>query len=444
MKSITIEGNVPLNGAVTPSGSVISASKLIFASLFTSEDVVLTNVPRVDYIENDLALIESVGGIYKWTDDNKVLINNSGVNTHRVPFELGSKYRTTLLMVAPLVFRFGKAIIPQPTRTETAPQGISRPINRYIEIWESLGFRVQQDKEWLSISADTPMATTVSFKNSTHMGTENAILSALFISGKTVINNAAEEAESEDLISFVNSMGAKVTRIEPRRIEVEGTSIFKGSSFTVQNDKNEVVNLAIAGLITEGTVTVRSVNKVAIAPFLNVLNKLGANYEFQGEDLTVWHRGDALAPANVSSAPAPGFLTDWMAPLCVLLTQAQGESLLNEGVYVNPWGFSRDLNRMGADITPCAPSEVGLEAIIRDDSYVLESRGEPLNAVKVAGPTPLRGTIVDVLDMKSGMALIIAALGASGVSEIRGYDIVERFNEGFIKKLISLGAGISD
>jgi UDP-N-acetylglucosamine 1-carboxyvinyltransferase len=427
MQSIRIDGKAPLNGTVIPSGSAISASKLILASLYTTEDVILQNVPRVGFTEDDVALIQALGGECTWLDKNKLKINTSGVNTHRIPFELGSKNRISLLAAGPLLFRFGKAVIPKPVGTLQTPN----PIDRFISVWQDLGFKVTEDKEWIRLETSEAGSKNISFKDSTHMGTENAILSSLFLNGKTVINNAAEEPEINDLITFLNMIGGDVRRVESRRIEVTGSSIYKSGTFEVQNDKNEIVFFAVSALITRGTVTIKNVDKTSISAFLSVLNNLGANYEFQGTDLTVWHGGENYASVTVTSSPAPGFITDWMPALCLLVSHAEGTSTLIEGVYKESWEYVRDLNRMGASIKLSAQNELA------------ENGDTSLNIAKIEGSTSLRGVTLDVEGICSGTALLLAALSAEGSTDIRGLDFLHAVYEDIPTKLQNLGARIS-
>ncbi|MBP8960752.1 UDP-N-acetylglucosamine 1-carboxyvinyltransferase [Patescibacteria group bacterium] len=418
MNAVKIEGKTPLNGSVTPSGSAISASKLIIASLYSGEEVILENIPKVGFTEDEVSLIQSLGGECFWLEGSKLRINTSGVNTHRIPYEIGSRNRSALLAAGPLLFRFGKAVIPKPVNT---PQKAS-PIDRFILVWEDLGFKVSQDREWISIETSDEGSKDISFKSNTHSGTENAILSSLFIKGTTVINNAAEEPEVDDLISFVNLIGANVKRTESRRIEVTGGTIFKGGVFEVQRDKNEAIFFAVAGLLTKGSVTIKNVNKVSVSAFLSVLNKMGANFEFQGNDLSVWYGGETFVPVDVSSNPAPGFLTDWMPALCVLATQAQGVSVLSENIYSDVWGYIRDLNRMGARIS------------------ILEGTPEK---VSITGPTVFHPVTLDISDIRSGMALLLAALSSEGVVDIRGIEYLDAVFEDLVVKLQKLGAKIS-
>lgn len=419
MNSIKVEGNVPLNGSVDLSGSAISASKLIIASLYTVEDVILDNVPRVGFTESEINLIQSLGGTCEWIGEHKLKINTSGVNTYRVPFEIGSKNRASLLAAGPLLYRFGKALIPKPVNTAQK----THPIDRFISTWEALGFKILENPEWINIESSDVGGKDLSFKVSTHMGTENAILSSLFLKGVTTINNSAEEPEIDDLIGFLNEIGADVKRTQARKIEINGSSIYKGGAFSVQSDKNEAVFFATSALVTGGNVTLKNVNKTSISSFLSLLNNIGANFEFQGNDLTVWRAGETFSAFEVTSKPASGFITDWMSSACILATCCNGESSLYEGVYADAWDYIKDINRMGARID-----------FASDDPQ----------KILVKGPTPLKGATLDIENTGSGLAMILASLKAESSSEIRGFEFVELVYENLLEKLRLLNARISE
>lgn len=426
MNSLNIQGGIPLNGEVNLSGSSLSASKIILASLFTTEDVILSNVPHVTYVKETLELIKALGAEYEWLDNNKLQINTAGVSSSRIPFELGSHHQDTFLVVAPLIFRFGKAIVPQPKEISTSDSYVEPAIST----WESLGMKVSADQEWIKVEPAELEATNLSFKEVSPFNTINAIFSSLFIHGKTVVTNSAEEEEVEDLINFVCSLGAQVTRTEPRRIEIEGENLFKGTSYTVQNETDEAVFFSIAALLTGGTVTIKEVNKISVAPFMNILNKIETNFEFSLNDLTVWHGGETLSPIEAEAKPAPGILQTWLPSLILLLTKAHGVSVFTSKRIEGGYGYISDFNRMGTNIDL---NEVNLGA----------DKEEGLVEIKVKGPSSLRGTTLDILDASSGISILLAALSANGKSEVRGYDLVERMYENIVEKLVKLGAQIA-
>ncbi|MFA6982093.1 MAG: UDP-N-acetylglucosamine 1-carboxyvinyltransferase [Patescibacteria group bacterium] len=436
MQTLFVEGGKPLVGSVRLSGAKNSALKLIPAAMFSNEDITLENIPRIGNVENDLEAIRAIGGKAEWTGPKTLVLNGAGLNTFEIPYDLGSKYRTAALLAAPLVFRFGKAVIPQPGGCKIG----YRPINRWIDVWNSMGIEVTEEELYVSLNAKAFTGTDINFKISTHMGTDNAILSAIAAHGETTISNAAEECEVDDLIAFCNMMGAQVERTEPRRIKITGRNVFKGGSFKVQADRNEAVTYAVAALVTGGNITLEGAEKTHLTAFINVLSKMGANFEFMKEEMRVWHTNQELLPVTITTLPAPGFMTDWQ-PLGVLLcTRAHGESLVHDTIYTDRFGYTKDLNRMGANIELFQPTSLGIESVISDDMYDLKKMGEPFTVAKVIGPSKLRGTRMDVPDLRAGATLILAALSAEGRSEINGYENVIRGYEDFADKLTNLGA----
>jgi UDP-N-acetylglucosamine 1-carboxyvinyltransferase len=435
---IFIEGKVPLQGTVTLSGARNSAIKLIFASMYSNEDVILENVPRLESISTDIEIVQSMGGKAEWIGNNKLLLNGSGMTTHEVPQESGSKYRTAFLLAGPLLYRFGKASIPK-VKEHSFKQA---PINRIIETWKSLGFEVIEDEEWIHITSTAPKGAEISFKTSSHTGTESAILSAVLISGETVINNASEEPEIEDLIEFCNLIGAEVERVEPRKIKINGTNVFRGCVFEVQSDKYEAAAFATAAILTKGNIVIKNVKKLSMVPFVNFLSKIGVNFEIQDDELRVWN-AMTIEPTTVTVAPSPGFVPDWQPLATLILTQAQGQSLVHDTVYTDRFEYTKDLNRMGAKIETVLPSEVRLIPVISDDSYDFEKRGEPHTVAKILGPSKLHSEKLHIIDPRFANVLVLAALAAEGKTELNDYISLYEPTENFFDKLISLGAKIS-
>lgn len=439
MSTVLIEGGKPLQGTVKISGAKNSALKIIAAALFVNEDVILENVPRMGNVISDLEIITALGGKVEWIGSNKLLINASGLNTFEIPFDLGSKYRTAALHAAALVFRFGKAIIPIPGGCKIG----LRPMNRWIDTWEALGIDVTHDDINFYLEASNLKSANINFKVSTHMGTDNAILFSMFVPGETTILNAAEEPEIDDLIAFINLIGGDVKREDSRKIKVNGKNNFNGGTFKIMADRNEVVTYAIAALITNGNVTMRGVDRTNLLAFTNVLTNMGAKYEISQGEMRVWRAGEQLTPVDVTTAPYPGFMTDWQPLITLLLTQVSGISLVHDTVYWDRFGYTTDLNRMGAKIELMKPSEVGIEVVISEDTYDIENLGEPKTVAKIIGPTKLRGAKINIPDLRAGASLVLAALAAEGKSELLGYENVTRGYEDFTTKLADLGANIT-
>ena len=436
--SLFIEGKVPLQGSISLSGARNSAIKLIFASMYSNEDIILENVPRLESIAVDMEIVQSMGGKAEWIGNNKLLLNGSGLSAFEVPLEAGSKYRTAFLLAGPLLFRFGKARIPKVKESVFK----ASPINRIIETWKSLGFEVVEDDDWISVASNSPKGAEINFKTSSHTGTENAILSAALIEGETIINNASEEPEIDDLIEFCNLMGASVKRVEPRKIIITGTHVFRGCTFEVQSDKYEAAAFATAAILTRGNIAIKNVKKLSMVPFINFLSKIGVNFEIQDDELRVWN-ATKITSTTVTVAPSPGFVPDWQPLATLMLTQADGQSLVHDTVYTDRFEYTKDLNRMGANIEVVKPSEVGIMPVISEDSYDFEKMGEPNTVSRIEGPSKLHAEKMHIIDPRYANVLVLAALAAEGKTELNGYKSLYEPTENFFDKLISLGAKIT-
>lgn len=439
MSIVQVEGGNPLQGTVKLSGAKNSALKLIAAALFANEDVVLENVPRMGNVENDLEIVTALGGKFEWLGPNKLLINGAGVNTYEIPFDLGSKYRTAALYAAALIFRFGKAVLPIPGGCKIG----YRPMNRWVDTWEALGIEVTNDDKYFYLEAQKLKHATINFKTNTHMGTDNAILYSMFIPGVTTILNAAEEPEVDDLINLVNLMGADVKRSDSRKISVGGQHSFSGANFRVMYDRNEAVTFAVAALLTKGNIEIKGVDRSNLLAFTNVLSKMGVKFEMSENEMRVWRADEVLEPVDITTAPAPGFMTDWQPLITLLLTQADGIGNVHDTVYWDRFEYTKDLNRMGAKIEMKKPSDIGIKPVVSEDTYDWDKMGEPATIAQVHGPTRLRGAKLNMPDLRAGATLAIAALAAEGKSELIGYENVTRGYENFTSKLNSLGAEIS-
>lgn len=438
MNSLLIEGGTPLFGTVSCSGARNSALKLMACSMFSNEDVILQNVPKIEAVEDDISIITSIGGKAEWAGSGRLVLNGSQISSYEIPEELGSKYRTSLLFAPPLLYRFGKAVIP----VYRSNNSRNYPINRIYDVWGSLGITVEEENEKLIINGSSGHSGIVNFKTPSHIATDIAIMSSIFMSGETVINNGSEEPEIDDLIDLSNAMGPVVVRKDPKTITISGVNLFKGAVKEVQPNKTEAVAYAVACLATKGNILIKNIDRAVLIPFANFLTKIGARYEFEQNAFKVWRHDEELNPVSLVVAPTPGFVPDWQSSATLLLTQCSGVSTVHDTVYVDRFGYVKDLNRMGAKIDLVQPSQQGIQAVVSDDSYDLEKSGEPYTVAKIEGPTILKGEKLDIADFSNGPVHILSALTALGRSEISGINIVESYIENFTTKLSSLGAKI--
>lgn len=437
MTSIIVEGNTPLIGSVSVSGSKNSAIRLIYAAMYSNEDVILENVPRVQIIEDELDIIRSVGGTAQWVGKNTLLLNGSTIESYKIPFKLARHYRTTFLFTGVLLYRFGKAYIP---KIEPTSYKIS-PINRLLDTWDNLGIIYVEDDNYYMLSNENLKASMINFKLPTNIGTAHALLIAACLHGDTVINNVSQDPEIDELISFLSAMGVTLIRFEPTKIKVTGTNIFKGVTWVVSPDKTEIVSYAVATLITNGNVLIKNVDRESLTAFSYFLMKIGAKFEFDDDGLKIWNSGEKLLPTSANISPYPGLVADWQPLLTLLLCKSEGESYIQDLVYTDRFDYIKDLNRMGAKIDLLKPSEIGKTFSTLDDSYDAK-KGEPATVIKIMGPIRLKAEKLDIMDMRYGAILLLAALSAEGKSYISSFEKIEGWYEDIVEKLKNLGAKI--
>jgi UDP-N-acetylglucosamine 1-carboxyvinyltransferase len=266
------------------------------------------------------------------------------------------------------------------------------------------------------------------------MATENFLITASLAKGVTIIENAAIEPEIIDLIKLMQKMGAIIEFKVDRRIVIEGVDSLHGARHTLLSDRNEAVSLAIAAYLTRGDVYLRGAQQDTLLTFLNTLSKMGLRFEIDDEGIRCI--GDSKRPPAISleTDVHPGFMTDWQQPFTILLTQAEGISVVHETIYEDRFGYTNALVHMGAQIGlyPKCLGEVPCR--FRERQY--------MHSCVVRGPTPLVGTRLDIPDIRAGCSYILAALCAEGVSEVYGIEHIERGYEHLDRKLQSLGAHI--
>jgi UDP-N-acetylglucosamine 1-carboxyvinyltransferase len=263
------------------------------------------------------------------------------------------------------------------------------------------------------------------------------ILAAVLAKGKTILKNAALEPEIDELIELLNAMGAKITRNENREIVIEGVETLQGATYRIKADRNEIVTFAIAAIVTGGDIFINEAHSVDLDAFLSMLDKVNGGYEKTEKGIRFFAKGK-LKAADVETAIYPGFMTDWQAPWAILMTQAQGTSIIHETVFEDKLGYVADLKRMGANMTLFNPEVSTPEKVYNfnlsddDPSY--------FHAVKVEGPTPLHNAVVKTLDIRAGAAVVLAALIAKGETTIHDVYRIDRGYEDFEKRLAMLGA----
>lgn len=442
MQKFIVEGGNPLKGTVRIFGAKNAAIKMIAASLLTSDEVVLEDVPRIDDVGVMVDVVRNLGVKTEFIDKKTLGLKAADVFTTEVPRSLGSTSRSAVIAIGPLLARFGEVTIPEPGGCRIG----LRPIDRHLKAFEAFGATVFYENGLYTISAPQLKGTNIRFEKNTVMGTENAILAGSLAQGETTIVNAALEPEVDDLIELLVGMGARIERSkeEPRRISIEGVKELGGCKKTILPDRNEAVTFAVAAAATRGDVTLENVRPQDLTAFLSKLRQLGVQFDAEESSLRIWLDSEAaLEAVDVETAPHPGFMTDWQQPFAVLLTQAEGVSLIHETVYEDRFSYTESLKKMGAQIELLTPAEAGISFAPEDYNFDWTDEEEPRSVAKISGPTPLHGAgNLLIPDLRAGATLVLAALAAEGKSEVVGVEHIDRGYEDFEGRLKSLGAWI--
>ena len=436
MQKFVITGGKKLSGTVRVSGSKNVALKALVAACLTSETVTIHNIPLISDFTVMVNIMRELGAEVVITD-HTAQVTMDKFSTHEISLEEAAKARTSSMFISPLLARMGEAIIPNPGGCRLG----ARPVDRTIEGVRSLHADIVYHSEDGYFHAKTTglVGNTYTFDKNTHTGTETLILAAVLAQGTTVLKNAAEEPEIDDLIELLNCMGAQVVRSGSREITIQGVEKLHGCEYTISPDRNEVVTFAIAAAMTDGDITVETAKEKGIKEFLEKYAAAGGKYEEVADGIRFFTDG-VLHATDVTTSIYPGFMTDWQAPWAVLMTKAEGASTIHETVFENKFGYVEDLERMGAHIEFFNP-----EVANREETYnfnLEDDRPEYFHAIRVFGPTQLHNGVMTMVDIRAGAAVVVGALAAEGTSTIFGIEKLDRGYENFEGRLRQLGADI--
>lgn len=433
-----IQGGSALKGTVTLSGAKNVALKLIIASLLCEGRVVLTNVPRIGDVEELLHLMIDLGVGINWKDKHELEIDPTTLKNHKVDLLYGSKTRVSFMLFAPLLHRFGRALIPNPGGCRIG----ERPIDRHIEMLRAFGAQVEYDSStgYYSAKANSGLKTAkFRFSKPTHTGTELAIMLASLIEGQSTIENCAREPEIDDLIAFLAMAGVKIERNDDV-ISVWGVSKLKNNKepFTISFDRNEAVTYASFALATKGDIEIIGASRETLSSFIEKVREAGAGVEEKDNSIRFFYQGPLKATEIVTDV-SPGFMTDWQAPWAVLMTQAEGVSTIHERIFENRFSYAPELIKLGAKFEYFSPPVEN-----REDFYHFNWKAENASpqAVRIYGKTKLHNGVLKVTDLRAGATLLIAASVASGESVVLGASIIDRGYETIEVKLRQMGANI--
>ena len=422
MEKFVIEGGVPLSGTIVPAGNKNGALPILAACLLTEDQMVLRNVPRIADVEAMLMLLDGLGARVEWLGPSGVSITAAGVDRFDVDRELSERIRASFLLAGPLLARFGHAHMPPPGGDVIG----RRRLDPHLDAFRALGATVEHGEN-ITIAAPIGLSPCdFMMDEPSVMATENALMAAALTHGPTVIRNAASEPHVQDLARMLVAMGAAIDGIGSNVMTVHGMDRLRGCTHTVAPDHVEIASfMALAG-VTGGDLVVKDVIPEDLRMIRLVFERVGLHSELRGPDVVV--PGDQrLVVRNdagdympkVESGPWPAFPADLTSIALALATQSEGSVIIHEKMFENRLVFCDKLQLMGAAITIC----------------------DPHRAI-VIGPRRLRGQRVDSPDIRAGMAMLIAALCAEGVTEIGNIRQIDRGYERIDERLRALGAHI--
>jgi UDP-N-acetylglucosamine 1-carboxyvinyltransferase len=415
MQKLLIKGGKKLSGEVVISGSKNASLPIIISSLLFDDSVHFENVPKVRDIFTLINLIKVLGREVEFNEEKEILkISNKNKNKYFAPYSIMRTMRAGVLVLAPLLAKFGKAKVSLPGGCSIG----ARPVNLHLEALKKLGAKINVKNGYIDAIAPKGLSgSNIKFPSISVGATESVIIAAVLAKGITKISNAAIEPEIIDLINFLNKCGADIKYNSKRKIIIKGVKFLYPVRHRIIPDRIEAATYAIAALITNGKLLVKKVNNGHLENIFNVLKKIGANIKIFKDSFVIF-RKHQLKPFKIITKPYPGFPTDMQAQFMALATQIKGSSVINEEIFENRFLHVSELMRMGADIK-------------------IKKQKAVINGIKNLNSAEVMAT-----DLRASVSLVLAALSAKGTTTINRIYHLDRGYSKLEKKLNLCGANI--
>jgi len=414
MACIQVIGGVPLDGEVWISGAKNAVLPIMVASLLGDGPSVISNVPRLQDVTTTMELLGRMGASLAVDDRLRIEIDPRGMQQFEAPYELVKTMRASILVLGPLVARFGHAVVSLPGGCAIG----SRPVDLHLRALQQLGAEVAVVNGNIEARAQSLKAANIIFDTVTVTGTENIMMAATLAEGTSVIENAAQEPEVADLASFLIAMGAKIDGVGTNTLIIEGVKSLCGAEYSVLPDRIETGTFLVAGAITRGHVRVTRTQPRNLDSVIEKLREAGAEIEVGDDWIDLDMRGRRPTAVDVTTAPYPGFATDMQAQFTALNSVAEGTAIITETIFENRFMHVQELMRLGADIT------------VKGNSAIVKGR------------SGLTGAPIMATDLRASAGLVLAGLVASGTTLVDGVHHIDRGYENIEEKLGQLGAKI--
>ncbi|MFK7893704.1 MAG: UDP-N-acetylglucosamine 1-carboxyvinyltransferase [Granulosicoccus sp.] len=414
MDKLLIESSPPLTGEVRISGAKNAVLPILAATMLGSSTSSLGNVPHLKDVTTTMSLLARMGCQITIGDDKRVEVDPSSINDYTAAYELVSTMRASILVLGPLVARFGQAVVSLPGGCAIG----ARPVNLHIDGLKALGAEISIEGGYIHARAERLQGAHIVFETVTVTGTENLMMAATLARGTTILENAAMEPEVVDLANYLICMGAKIEGAGTQKVTIHGVDELAGCRYEIVPDRIETGTFLVGAAVTRGRVRVSDTVPGILTSVLQKLEECGAEITCGDDWIELDMHGQRPRSVSLSTAPYPEFPTDMQAQFCVLNALAEGTASITETVFENRFMHVSELQRMGADMTIDG------------------------NCVTIRGRERLKGAPVMATDLRASASLILAALVADGETTIRRVYHIDRGYERIEEKFHMLGAEI--
>lgn len=414
MDKLLITGGVKLAGEITVSGAKNASLPILAATLLAREPVVISNIPHLKDVATTLTLLQSMGVQVTLDDRQKVSVDSSNVTELCAPYDLVKTMRASILVLGPLVARFGRADVSLPGGCAIG----ARPVNLHVAGLQAMGAHIVVENGFIRARASRLKAAHIVFDMVTVTGTENLMMAAVLADGETILENAAREPEVVDLANFLNKMGAKVSGAGTPTIRITGVRELGGTEYRVLPDRIEAGTYLVAAAMTGGSIRLKSALPKSLDSVLQKLREAGAEIETGDDWISLDMQGRRPKSVDITTLPYPAFPTDMQAQFCAMNAVADGVGTVTETIFENRFQHVLELQRMGANI---------------------RIHG---NTAICTGVERLTGAPVMATDLRASAGLVLAGLAAEGDTLVDRIYHVDRGYERIEEKLRRLGATI--
>jgi len=414
MEKLLIKGGSSLSGKISCSGAKNAALPMIASTILSNDKVVLKNLPYLQDITTMFELLGSMGAEILLDENMDFTISSFNLNDIQARYELVKTMRASILVLGPLVAKYGKARIALPGGCAIG----SRPVNYHLDALKQLGAEIKLKNGYIEASAKKLIGSNIRFDGITVTGTENIMMAATLAQGETILTNVAKEPEIIDLADMLNSMGANIIGAGTDQITIRGVSELSGTTFTIPADRIEAGTYLVAAAVTQGNITIDSINPNRLMKVINMIERSGSKISFDDNSISISMNKDRPDPVDITTAPFPEFPTDMQAQFSVINAISRGVSNIYETVFENRFMHILELNRMGCDI---------------------EVKG---NHAIINGVESIYGAEVMATDLRASASLILAGLCAKGETVVDRIYHIDRGYERIEEKLNYLGANI--